>query len=155
MTKKPISQSDLCLLGLLQTDALTTIDELAQASGLSASSAQRHVQRLRDQKVILADVSVIDPKALGFGLTMLVELEVEHDKPERQLALNQWLTKTPEIQNAWHITGHGDYMLSILVRSMEDFDALMATLMNQNSIVRKYTTSVVLKTLKRSMVVPL
>jgi Lrp/AsnC family transcriptional regulator, leucine-responsive regulatory protein len=140
---------------LLQTNALTTIDELAKTSGLSASSAQRHLRRLRDQNVILADVSVIDPKALGFGLTMLVELEVEHDKPERQLALNQWLAKTPEVQNAWHITGRGDYMISILVRSVEDFDALMSTLLDQNPNVRKYTTSVVLKTLKRSMAVPL
>ena len=133
MTKKPISQSDLRLLGMLQTNALTTIDELAQTSGLSASSAQRHLRRLRDQNIILADVSVIDPKALGFDLTMLVELEVEHDKPERQLALNQWLNKTPEIQNAWHITGRGDYMLSILVRSIADFDTLMSTLMNSES----------------------
>jgi Lrp/AsnC family transcriptional regulator, leucine-responsive regulatory protein len=154
MIKKPIVQSDRKLLSILQSNALATIEELAKSADMSASSAQRHVQRLRDQKVIVGDVAIIDPKALGFGLTMLVELEVEHDRPERQLALNHWLNKTPEIQNAWQVTGRGDYMLSIIVQSIEDFDALMAALMEQNSNVRKFTTSVVLKTLKRSLTVP-
>jgi Lrp/AsnC family transcriptional regulator, leucine-responsive regulatory protein len=154
MTKKIIDGSDLRLLAKLQTDALATIEELGRAAGLSASSAQRHVRRLRHQKVIVADLAIVDPKALGFNLTMLVELEVENDKPDLQLALNRWISKTPEIQNAWHITGRGDYMLSIIARSIEHFDELISALMQQNPIVRKYTTSLALKTLKRSMAVP-
>jgi Lrp/AsnC family transcriptional regulator, leucine-responsive regulatory protein len=152
--KFTLTSSDLNILRVLQSQALSTIDELAQSANLSPSSAQRRVQRLKDQKIIVAHVAVANPKALGFNLTMIVELEVDHDKPERQLALNNWINKRPEIQNAWHITGRGDYMLTVIVRSIEHFDELMTSLMNQNPNVRKYTTSVALKTLKQSLAVP-
>ena len=149
---KPISNADRAILDLMQKDGRVTIEALAEASGLSPSSAQRRVQNLRKQKIITGDTVLVDPKALGFGLSMIVELEVEHDRPE--LALHRWIAACPEIQNAWHVAGRGDYILSVIVQSVERFDVLMAQLMAENRLVRKYTTSVALKTLKRTLAVP-
>jgi Lrp/AsnC family leucine-responsive transcriptional regulator len=151
---KPISQADRIILDLMQRDGRVTIDDLAEAAGLSPSSTQRRVQNLRRQKIITGDAVLLDPKALGFDLAMIVELEVEHDRPELALALHRWIANRPEVQNAWHITGQGDYILSVIVQSVEDFDTLMAQLMADNRLVRKYTTSVALKTLKRTQAVP-
>lgn len=151
---KPISKSDRVILDLMQKDGRVTIEAVAEAAGLSPSSAQRRVQSLRKQKIITGDAVVVDPKALGFGLSMIVGLEVEHDRPDLALALHRWIAARPEIQNAWHVTGRGDYILSVIVQSVEDFDALMERLMADNRLVRKYTTSVALKTLKRTLAVP-
>ena len=150
----PISKADRVILDLMQKDARVTIEALAEASGLSPSSAQRRVQNLRRQKIITGDAAVVDPRALGYGLSMIVELEVEHDHPELALALHRWLAACPQVQNAWHVTGRGDYILSVIVQSVEDFDAMMERLMADNRLVRKYTTSVALKTLKRTLAVP-
>jgi Lrp/AsnC family transcriptional regulator, leucine-responsive regulatory protein len=149
-----ISTIDRAILNLLQRNGRATIEELAEISGLSPSSAQRRVQKLREQKVITGDAVTVDPKALGLGLTMIVELEVEHDRPELGLALHRWITARPEIQNAWHITGRGGYILAVIIESIEAFDTLMEKLMTENRLVRKYTTSVALKTLKRTLAVP-
>jgi Lrp/AsnC family transcriptional regulator, leucine-responsive regulatory protein len=151
---KPISKADRVILDLMQRDGRATIEVLAEAAGLSPSSAQRRVQALRKHKIITGDAVLVDPKALGFDLSMIVELEVEHDRPELATALHRWVASRAEIQNVWHVTGRGDYILSVIVQSMEDFDALMAQLMADNRLVRKYTTSVTLKTLKRSLAVP-
>lgn len=151
---KPISNADRAILDLMQKDGRVTIVALAEASGLSPSSAQRRVQNLRRQKIITGDTVLVDPKALGSGLSMIVELEVEHDRPELARALHRWIAACPEIQNAWHVTGRGDYILSVIVQSVERFDVLMAQLMAENRLVRKYTTSVALKTLKRTLAVP-
>lgn len=150
----PISVSDRAILNLLQRNGRATIDELAQASGQSPSSAQRRVQKLRGEKVIIGDAVIVDPKALGFDLAMIVELEVEHDRPELASVLHRWIAGRPEIQSAWHVTGRGDYILAVIVESIEAFDALMEKLMTENRLVRKYTTNVALKTLKRSLTVP-
>jgi Lrp/AsnC family transcriptional regulator, leucine-responsive regulatory protein len=142
------------LLNLLQRDATMTIDALAHAANLSPSSAQRRVQRLRDDKVIIGTALIVDPHRVGRTITLLVELELERDRPELLPALQSWIVKTDAVQQAWYVTGRGDLLLVVTAKSIEDFDALMERLMTENRNVRKFTTSVALKTLKRGLAVP-
>lgn len=143
------------ILRLLQADAGLTIEEIASRVGLSVSATQRRLQRLRANKVILGEVALVDPKAVGRPLTLLVELELERDRPELMPALQQWIARSADVQQAWTITGRGDCTLVVLAASIEDFDALMERLMVENPNVRKFTTSVVLRSLKRSLAVPI
>jgi Lrp/AsnC family transcriptional regulator, leucine-responsive regulatory protein len=152
---KRLDESDCAILRLLQRNARLTTEQLGQQLGISTSNAQRRVQRMRDSDIIAADVVLIEPKAVGVRLLMLVELELERDRLEHLPALHSWIAKTEQVQQAWHITGQGDYMLIVLAKSIEDFDALMEQLLAENRNVRKYTTSVALKTLKRGLTVPL
>jgi Lrp/AsnC family transcriptional regulator, leucine-responsive regulatory protein len=157
LTKTPneLTETDFTILRLLQKNARLTAEQLGQELGVSTSNAQRRMQRLRDNGVITGDVVLIEPKAVGVRLSMLVELELERDRPELLPALHAWIAKMEAVQQAWHITGRGDYMLIVLAHSIEDFDALMERLMDENRNVRKFTTSVALKTLKRGLTVPL
>jgi Lrp/AsnC family transcriptional regulator, leucine-responsive regulatory protein len=150
-----LDKTDRNLLQLLQADAGQTIDAIATKTGLSASAAQRRLQRLRDSKVISAEVAIVAPAALGQILTFIVELELERDRPELMPMLLKWINSKEAIQQGWHITGRGDYLLVILSPTVEAFDALMESLMEQNRNVRKFTTSLALKTVKQSLRVPI
>ncbi len=150
-----ISQADRALLALMQEDARRTMESLGEATRLSTSAAQRRLQKLRDARVIEREVAILDPKKLGLALTLLVELELERDRPELLPALQAWLAREDAVQQAWYVTGRGDLLVVILSRSIEAFDTLMERLMEQNRNVRKFTTSVALKTLKRGLSVPL
>jgi Lrp/AsnC family leucine-responsive transcriptional regulator len=88
-------------------------------------------------------------------LTLLVELELDHDRPEHLPGLHSWIARTGEVQSAWQVTGRGDYVLVVVAASIESFDEFMTEMMAANRNVRKFTTSVALKTLKRSLVVPI
>jgi Lrp/AsnC family leucine-responsive transcriptional regulator len=143
------------MLDRLQRDARVTIETLAQEAGLSASTAQRRLQRLREVGVITGEVVLVEHKAAGMPLTLLVELELDHDRPEHLPGLHSWIARTGEVQSAWQVTGRGDYVLIVLAASIESFDVFMTELMSANRNVRKFTTSVALKTLKRSLVVPI
>jgi Lrp/AsnC family leucine-responsive transcriptional regulator len=148
-----ITAADRKILKLMQHDATLTLNELAHRVGLSPSSAQRRLQKLRDEKVILRDVSVVDPKKVGASVSMLVEVELERDRPELLPPFLRWVAETPEVQEAWGTSGRGDYTLVVMVRSVDHFDALADRMMECNPNIRKFTTSVVLKTLKRTLVV--
>jgi Lrp/AsnC family transcriptional regulator, leucine-responsive regulatory protein len=150
-----LNSFDRSLLKLLQQDARQTIEVIAEKTGLSASAAQRRLQRLRDSNIIAAEVAVVAPRALGQMLTFIVELELERDRPELMPSLLKWLNANEEIQQAWHITGRGDYTLIVLSPTVEVFDSLMEKLMDQNRNVRKFTTSLALKTIKQSLRVPI
>ncbi|MBC7799693.1 MAG: Lrp/AsnC family transcriptional regulator [Gemmatimonadaceae bacterium] len=142
-------------MAIVQRDAGVTIGELAHRVGMSPSSAQRRLQKLRDDKIILRDVSVVDPNRMGPSLAMLVEIELERDRPALLAPFQQWIARTPEVQQAWCITGRGDYTLVIMTGSIADFDRLTERMMEANPNIRKFTTSVVLKTLKRTLEIPI
>ena len=154
-TLTSLTEQDRAILRLVQQDARVTVEALAALIGMSVSSAQRRLQRLRDEKIILAEVAVLDAKRLGQGMTFLVEIELERDRPELLPHLQRWIAKSDAVQQAWYITGKGDYTLVIVSPSTEDFDAFMERLTTENRNVRKFTTSVVLRTLKRGLVVPI
>lgn len=149
----PLTAADREILKLMQQDATITLNELAHRTGLSPSSAQRRLQKLRDDKVILRDVSIVDPKKVGASVSMLVEVELERDRPELLPPFLRWVAETPEVQEAWCTSGRGDYTLVILAQSVEHFDTLADRMMERNANIRKFTTSVVLKTLKRTLAV--
>lgn len=114
---------------------------------------QHRLQRLRAEKVIRAEVAIVDPKAVGQGMAMLVELGLERDQPESLPALHAWIARTDQIQEAWYVSGRGDATLVVTATDIEAFDTVMVGLMEANRTVRKFTTSGVLRALKRERVV--
>jgi Lrp/AsnC family leucine-responsive transcriptional regulator len=156
MTEKiELDSADRKLLCLVQNDNRLTLDKLARKAGLSTSAAQRRLTRLRDLGVIASEIAVLDLKKAGGLLTFLVELELERDRPELLPDLKRWIERSDHVQQAWYLTGRGDCLLVVNVESVEGYDAFMEGFMAENRNVRKFTTSVALKTLKRSLAVPI
>ena len=60
-----LSKQDLKILELLQIDVKTSVEHLSEEVGLSTASIQRHLKRLRDNKVIAQEVAIISPNAVN------------------------------------------------------------------------------------------
>jgi len=150
-----LDKIDRRILNLLQKDARRPAELIGADVGLSASAVQRRIVRMREEGIILAEVAVLDPKRVGRALMMIVDVEVERERPELLASLKQWIVSEPCIQEAWYVTGEGDYVLVVLARDVEDFEALMQRLVAENANVRRFQTRVALSTLKRGMSVPL
>jgi len=155
MPESEMDKIDRRILTILQKDARRAAELIGAEVGLSASAVQRRIVRMREEGIILAEVAVIDPKRAGKALTMIVDVEVERERPELLASLKQWIAAEPCIQEAWYVTGAGDYVLIVLARDVEDFEALMQRLVADNANVRRFQTRVALSTLKRGMWVPL
>ncbi|RUL77742.1 Lrp/AsnC family transcriptional regulator [Dyella choica] len=149
-----LDKLDRRILAVLQKDVRRPAELIGAEVGLSASAVQRRIARLRDEGVITAEVAVIDPRSVGRPLTLIVEVEVERERPELSQSLKQWVTAEPMIQEAWYVTGAGDYVLIILARDVEHFEALMRRMVVENANVRRYQTRVALSTIKRGTLVP-
>ena len=145
---------DRKILAQLQADARKPAEAIGASVGLSASAVQRRIARLRDNGVIAAEVAVLEPKRIGRPLTMIVDLEVERERAELLAALKRWIAREPAIQQAWYVTGDGDYVLVVSARDVEDYDALMQRLVSDNPNVRRFRTRVALGTLKRGLALP-
>jgi DNA-binding Lrp family transcriptional regulator len=149
-----LDELDRKILALVQQDTRRAAEAIGAEIGLSASAVQRRIARLREEAVITAEVAIVDPKSVGRSLTLIVDIEVERERPELMAVLKRWIAGEPAIQEAWYVTGDGDFVLIVTARDVEDYDALMQKLVSENSNVRRFRTRVALSTLKRGCRVP-
>jgi len=149
-----LDKLDRRILALLQRDARMSAEAIGAHVGLSASAVQRRTARLREEAVITGEVTLVDPRSVGRPLTMIVDLEVEHERVELLANLKRWIATEAAIQEAWYVTGDEDYVLVVSARDVEGYEALMQQLLADNANVRRYRTRVVLGTIKRGMAVP-
>ena len=150
-----LDKFDRRILAILQLDARRSAELIGAEIGLSASAVQRRIARLREDGVIVAEVAIVDAKRAGRPLTLIVDVEVERERPELLASLKQWIAQEPAVQEAWYVTGEGDYVLVVSARDVEDYDALMQKLVAENANVRRFQTRVALGTLKRGVLVPI
>src|ERR1700742_5259661 len=123
MPTAPIDDVDRKILRVIQQDARRSAESIGTDIGLSASAVQRRIARLRDGGVITAEVAVVDPKSVGRSLIMIVDVEVERERPELMAVLKRWIAAEAAIQEAWYVTGDGDFVLIVCMRDVEDYDA--------------------------------
>lgn len=145
---------DRKLLNLVQADAGQTADRLAETVGLSPSAIQRRLRRLREAGVIERDVAIVAPEAIGHPTFFVTTLQVERERPEILQQLHRWLQQQPQIQQIYYVTGEADFVLIITAPSTAAYEKLMQQLLQDNPNVRRFTTNVVLGTVKRSLAIP-
>lgn len=146
--------ADRAILRHLQDDAQIKLDTLAAETGLSVATVQRRISRLRKTGVIKGAVVLLDPAQLGYPMTFIVAVEMERERPEQLDAFARTACAEPQVQQCHYVTGEGDFILICLAQNMDDFEALTRRLFLAEPNVRRFRTSVVMKTRKRTLDVP-
>lgn len=147
-------RQDLLIAASLQEDNRQSVDDLAPKVGLSPSAVHRRIARLRDDGVIEADVSVLNPKALGFTMTFIVEVVLEKVRVNEVASIKRRLKAAPEVQQIYNVTGDVDLLLIVLARDVEHFEQISRDLFSADPHVRRYKTSVVMDRVKTGQTVP-
>ncbi len=143
-----MDQLDRRILDIVQDNADLTSEALSELVHLSPSAVQRRIARLKKDGVISRTVAMVDPKAVGRTLTILVEIEIQTEHRQGLDQFQRWLQAADEVQSGWYVTGSTDYVLLVTVRDLEEYNQFIEVLMSENPIVRRYTSLVVLRTVK-------
>lgn len=105
---------DRQLIVLLSEDPRLAVRSLARAIGMSPGAVGQRLERLRASGVIRGFILDVDPAALGFGLEVMVALELRQGSPvEETISL---LRSLPEVRSIQLVTGRWDLILTMLVR---------------------------------------
>jgi Lrp/AsnC family leucine-responsive transcriptional regulator len=139
---------DIKLLNALQENNQRTSEELAALVNLSPAACLRRVRRLRDTRVISADVSVVAPEVLGQSMTMIVVVALERDQHDLTDAFMASMRGTPQVTQCYYVTGQADFVLVISVRDMDDYDNFTRSFFAVNRNVKRFDTMVVMKRAK-------
>jgi Lrp/AsnC family leucine-responsive transcriptional regulator len=136
-----LDQTDLTMLRLLQEDGRMTTADLARAIHLSPTATSDRLRRLVDEGVIRGYSAVVDPAALGYGVTAFIRLK-RAGSMERFQA---FLDRTPQIREAHHVTGEDCCLMKVLSPSLGDLEELA----NELTAFGAVTTNLVFSTRTR------
>ncbi len=150
-----LDRIDARLLDLVQRNNRLSSEELGAKVGLSASGVQRRLKRLRSEGVIVSDISIISPKAVGRNVTALVLISFERDRADIVDRFKRSISKMAEVMSAFYVTGQADFVLLVTASDMEDYECFTRRLAHESSEIKRFETMVVLDRAKAGFTVPM
>lgn len=149
-----LDEFDRRILAVLQKDNRTPLRAIGELVHLSAAAVQRRIARMEREGTITANVAVVDPARLGRGLTLVVEVEVESERPDVIGNTRAALAAAPEVQQCYYVTGEVDFVLVVCVAAMADYDAFTQRVLIGGGNVRRFRTLVAMDRIKVGLAVP-
>jgi Lrp/AsnC family leucine-responsive transcriptional regulator len=144
---------DLSALARLAADGRVTWAELASELGLSPAAAAERVRRLERQGVIRGYAAIVEPAALGLGLTALVGVTLARHRG-RPVFLRR-IQQLAEIQECHHVTGDYDYLLKVRCADTLALERLINDQLKDEAGVAETRTLIVLSTAKETSSLPM
>ena len=117
-----MDRTDLKILAILQEDASIPVAEIAKRVNLSQTPCWRRIQKLEAAGVITGRVALLDPEAIGAGITVFVEVETGDHSAEWLTRFADEVRAMPEVMEVYRMAGDVDYLLRVAVGSMAAFD---------------------------------
>jgi Lrp/AsnC family transcriptional regulator len=117
-----MDRTDLKILAILQEDASLPVAEVASRVNLSQTPCWRRIQKLEAQGVIARRVAILDPEAVGLGLSVFVEIETGDHSADWLGRFAASVRAMPEVMEVYRMAGDVDYLLRVAVGSMAEYD---------------------------------
>lgn len=155
MSELIIDRYDLQLLSALQRDGQTTNAALGERANLSASQISRRVQRLEEAGVITGYAALLDPAALGLGVTAYAHVLLERHDKTRPAEFERQVAALPEVLECFAVTGEADYLLRIVAPDLAAFSDLMMKKLLTLPGVAQVKTNIALSKVKQTHELPL
>ena len=149
-----LDEFDLKILQRVQEDNLMPQREISEAIGLSAPAVARRLKRLRATGVIRKDMAIVDERALGRPLTIVVEVTTENERLDLIDDMKRRFSACPQVQQCCYVTGETDFILIMNVRDMDEYTALTRLLFFEGGNVKSFRTCVTMEKVKANGPVP-
>lgn len=142
------------ILALVQLNNKLTAEEIGAEIGLSHTGVVRRLRRLREESVIVADVAVVSPEAVGFPVRVNVSCSIERDRPDTYDRFMDALRNDPLIVSADMVIGKADFTFTAIASDMDAFGTLLKRLTDAFPSLTSVTSLAVLESVKRRTVIP-
>lgn len=145
-------------LGLLQAlmrDSRQTVQQLADAVGLSPSPCWKRIKDMEAAGVIRGYTALVDPEKVGLGLRVVVEANLAQHSEDKVRLFEQAVTAVPEIVQCHSTTGESDYVMTVLVADIKRFEQFLHDTLLRLPGITHVRSRIVLKELKAESRLPL
>jgi Lrp/AsnC family transcriptional regulator for asnA, asnC and gidA len=138
-----LDETDRAILEALQEDARTPFSEIARRIDMSSATVHDRVNRMEDAGVIEGYHAKVDPKALDYGISSIVGLQVEQGQEQETL---ERLEEIPGVQEVHLTTGSWDVLMRVYAEDADELRRLMFDNIAQMDGFARSQTMVILGT---------
>jgi Lrp/AsnC family transcriptional regulator, leucine-responsive regulatory protein len=153
-----LDKLDRSILRCLQQNGRETYDVIGEKVGLSSSAVLRRVKRLEEAGVIDRYVALINPEAVGLGLTAYLNVRLEkHTESHKRNPMDLFRASVqtwPEVVECAALTGDMDYLLRVVVQDMAHYSRFIMDTLLKHPSVEDCKTSFVLDRVKATTAIP-
>jgi len=147
-----VDKFDLAILKVLQGDARASLQDISKLVGLSPTPCWNRIRKVEADGVIQGYTVRIDPAAIGFTETVIVQVTLESHTDETLYDFGKSLEQIPEVLEAYLVSGDYDYYIRIAVKDTRDYERLLRERLYRIPGIRHSKSSFVLRTLKESLI---
>ncbi|MFI6483658.1 Lrp/AsnC family transcriptional regulator [Nonomuraea sp. NPDC050663] len=119
---KELDALDRRILAELQVDARVSFAELGRRVGLSPPAVSERVQRLEESGVITGYRAEVDPRALGFPVTVMVRIRPEFRDLHR---ISKIAKEVPQIVECYRMTGDDCFYFTMHLRAVDELEPIL------------------------------
>jgi DNA-binding Lrp family transcriptional regulator len=116
---------DRQVLQALARDARQSAGALGRRFAMSQPAMWRRIKRLQDEGVITGRRLVLDPKKLGFDVTVFLGVKLATKGRVSLEDFERAVCAIPEVQSVAHVLGLYDYRLRVVARDLPDFERVL------------------------------
>jgi DNA-binding Lrp family transcriptional regulator len=142
---------DKAILRILQRDNRTPQRAIAEAVNLSTAAVQRRIAAMEKSGVIARNVAIVDPDAVGLGVTSIVEVNLVDEKATTVDRAKKLFRDDPDVQQCYYVTGGRRFIMLIVAPDMRSYEATTRRLFAENESVASYHSYLALNRVKAGM----
>jgi len=150
-----LDRTDRTILRALQRDASISNVALAAKVHLSAPACLRRVERLKRLGLIDGVVALLNPKAAGAGMLVMIGMVLDRSTPESFAEFEKAAVKISGCMECHVVTGEFDYFLLVRTRDSESFNRLHAEQLLYLPGVRQVRSFMVIRNVLSTTELPL
>ncbi len=120
---KDLDRIDREILRLLADDASLSLGDIAGKVGLTQTPCWKRIRRMEQEGIIRRRVAVLDPDKIGLPVSVFVAVETADHSSDWLARFAAVVQTTPEIVDAWRMSGDVDYLLHVVVPDIAAYDS--------------------------------
>lgn len=149
-----LDRLDRKILKLLQEDGRITTVDLAEKVGLSPTAASERVKRLWRDGFVLGFRAMLDPKKLGRGLLVFIEVTLDKTTPDVFARFAEAVKRAPEVLECHMVAGGFDYLVKTRVEDMAAYRSFLGDVLLALPGVKESRTFAVMEEVKSDGALP-
>jgi DNA-binding Lrp family transcriptional regulator len=151
MNSKIIDDIDKKILNILQEDSRQSLRSIAEKLGKPVSTIHERIRRLLEKDVLRKYTVLIDYEKLGYTVKALVLMNVDG---KHIIDVERYISQHPNVLTVYDITGEFDVAVIAVFKEIRELDSFIKWVL-QNPYVKQTRTSIVFRTIKENIHLPL
>jgi DNA-binding Lrp family transcriptional regulator len=131
-----LDELDNKIIKEMESDARRSLRKIAKKMGISITTLSGRISNLEKSGVIKGYTAIIDPEAVGFDLTAIIEIIVSKG---RLLEVEKEISKMKHVSAVYDITGSTDALIIAKFRKRSEMSGFIKSLLTMNYVERTNT----------------